>query len=185
MLYLARHPDWYLGFVDPEVVHNSKVYNYGSFITYSILLPGYILRNDDTSAVQQWHRHRPGYNMPATRIQEDSGVWHLQVFQESWLHYWWSANETGYKSSKISKITTRLIDKKVMINDFRGHPIIAPMHGLKINNRKLSLTDRVRVGGGRPQVINTFVTGVTQVSNQRRKSMVDMVAPLKASLPIY
>ena len=65
-----------------------------------------------------------------------------------------------------------------MINDFRGHPIIAPMHGLKINNRKLSLTDRVRVGGGRPQVINTFVTGVTQVSDRRRKSMVDMVAPL-------
>ena len=68
-----------------------------------------------------------------------------------------------------------------MINDFRGHPIIAPMHGLKINNRKLSLTDHVRVGGGRPQVINTFVTGVTQVSDQRRKSMVDMVAPFKAS----
>ena len=68
-----------------------------------------------------------------------------------------------------------------MINDFRDHPIIAPMHGLKINNRKLSLTDRVRVGGGRPQVINTFVTGVTQVSDQRRKSMVDMVAPFKAS----
>ena len=31
------------------------------------------------------------------------------------------------------------------------------------------------------QVINTFVTGVTQVFDQRRKSMVDMVAPLKAS----